>query len=55
MLLKEKLKDMLKDNWKPLVSLAVGAVLVVLGIFRGEVMVVLGKATRICMECIGIG
>ncbi len=49
------LKDKLKDNWKSFVSLLLGAVLVVLGIFRGEVMVVLGKAARTCMECIGIG
>ena len=32
-----------------------GAVMVVLGIFRGEVAVVLTKAVRICLECIGIG
>jgi len=25
------------------------------GIYRGEMAVVLAKATRICMECIGIG
>ena len=25
------------------------------GVYRGEVLTVLGKATRICMECIGIG
>ena len=30
-------------------------ILVLLGIYRGEVSVVLEKASRICMECIGIG
>ena len=37
------------------IALLVGVLLVVLGIFRGEVAVVLGKASRICLECIGIG
>lgn len=30
-------------------------ILVLIGIFRGEVPVVFEKASRICMECIGIG
>ncbi|MCI9532559.1 MAG: thioredoxin [Lachnospiraceae bacterium] len=34
---------------------AFGAVLMAVGIFRGEMPVVLGKAINICMECIGIG
>lgn len=33
----------------------VGIVLVILGLFRGEALTVFNKATRICMECIGIG
>ncbi|MDO4292855.1 MAG: CD1871A family CXXC motif-containing protein [Eubacteriales bacterium] len=33
----------------------VGAVLMACGIARGEMAVVLAKATRICLECIGIG
>ena len=32
-----------------------GAVLLALGVWRGEVAVVLAKAVRICLECIGIG
>ena len=31
------------------------AAFIVFGVYRGEVITVLGKATRICMECIGIG
>lgn len=27
----------------------------ILGIFRGEPNVVLGKAVKICLECIGVG
>ncbi len=34
---------------------AVGALLCTAGVWRGEVQVVLAKAIRICMECIGLG
>ncbi|MBQ4377936.1 MAG: hypothetical protein II821_01900 [Treponema sp.] len=37
------------------ISLCVGIILVLAGIFRGEAETVFNKATRICMECIGIG
>ncbi len=32
-----------------------GAAFLLVGIFRGEVAVVLKKAVYICLECIGIG
>ena len=32
-----------------------GFAFLLIGIFRGEVGVVLQKAIRICLECIGIG
>ena len=34
---------------------AAGLLLMGLGIYRGEMSVVLEKAVNICMECIGIG
>lgn len=37
------------------ILLVLFAALFVSGIFSGEVMVVLKKATNICLECIGIG
>lgn len=36
-------------------SLVTGIVLIIAGIFREEAEEVFVKATRICMECIGIG
>ncbi|SQC85563.1 Uncharacterised protein [Clostridium perfringens] len=35
--------------------LSVGLVLFLGGIFRGEAAVVLSKAIKLCMECVGIG
>ncbi|MEA4870098.1 MAG: CD1871A family CXXC motif-containing protein [Christensenella sp.] len=39
----------------PYLILALGAGLIVLGIWGGEVAVVLSRAINICLECIGIG
>lgn len=44
-----------KRLWVSLGLLALGLVFVVLGLSRGEAGIVLTKAVRICMECIGIG
>lgn len=33
----------------------IGTILLVLGIYRGEVAIVFAKAIRICLGCIGIG
>ncbi len=45
-------------KWKPYVALVVfvaGAVMLAFGIARGEQNIVLQKAVRICLECIGLG
>jgi len=39
----------------PLILFALGAGFLVLGIFNGEIAVVLSRAANICLECIGIG
>lgn len=37
------------------ILLAVGAAMLCYGVWRGEVQVVLSKAVRLCLECVGIG
>lgn len=44
-----------KRSALPYVVLALGAALIALGVFRGEVAVVLSRAANLCLECIGIG
>jgi hypothetical protein len=39
----------------PYILLAVGAIMIVLGVWGGEVATVLCARTNICLECIGIG
>ena len=39
----------------PSAILALGIVLLVLGIYRGEPTEILQKAILVCLECIGIG
>jgi len=43
------------SRWCGIAVAALGLALMVYGISRGEMAVVLEKATKICLECIGIG
>lgn len=43
------------DALIPSALFLIGIVFMVIGITRGEAFVVLTKAIRVCLECIGIG
>ena len=38
-----------------MILLAVGAAMLCYGAWRGEAQIVLSKAVRLCLECVGIG
>ena len=42
-------------DWRGIGTAALGLLMMAYGIYRGEMNVVLAKAIRICLECIGIG
>lgn len=44
-----------KSKWIPFFLLGLSLAMIGIGIFRGEVEIVLNKAVDICLECIGIG
>lgn len=43
------------EKTAPLCILVISLAFILAGIFRGEAECVIEKATKICMECIGIG
>ena len=45
----------LRDNRAAVAALAIAAVFLAIGVWRGEAEVVLRKSITICMECIGLG
>ncbi|MBR3747598.1 MAG: hypothetical protein IKP64_07900 [Selenomonadaceae bacterium] len=46
-------------NWRNFSSKAtiffVSAAMILFGVERGELRIIFAKATRVCMECIGLG
>ena len=49
------MKSFIKNNHKGLITLIAALALLTAGIALGQYSQVLGKAIRICLECIGIG
>ena len=48
-------QKILKSRLISLVLLCMGIAMMYIGVHRGEALVVMNKAIRVCMECIGIG
>lgn len=42
-----------RNLWLPFTFLAF--IMILIGVMRGELAVVLSKAVKVCLECIGIG
>ena len=50
--------DFMKNKSIPfagIIAAVLGIVFMFLGVYRGEANIVLAKAIRVCLECIGIG
>lgn len=45
----------LRRNWAAIALVALAAVFLTVGVWRGEAQTVFRKAVNICMECIGLG
>lgn len=50
-----KMKEKMKSKLVSVAFLILSVSLIAFGIFREEAECVIEKATKICMECIGIG
>ncbi|MCR5322188.1 MAG: hypothetical protein K6E85_02735 [Lachnospiraceae bacterium] len=49
------MKKIISNNVKSLLIILAAVILTVAGILLGQYSQVLGKAIRVCLECIGIG
>lgn len=50
-----KANSFIESNWITVLFLIIGAVFLLLGIWREEYTIVMEKAINICLECVGIG
>lgn len=50
-----RVRNIASSRWTGVTVALLGMGLMAFGIYRGEMAVVLAKATKICLECIGIG
>ena len=48
-------RNILKSRALSFALVALGIAMMYIGAQRGEALIVLNKAIRVCMECIGIG
>ena len=49
------MRGVFSSRWIGVAAALVGVAFMIFGIYRGEMAVVVAKATKICLECIGIG
>lgn len=49
------MSNFIKDNKKGIFIIVISIIFIVLGIYCGEINIVLIKVIMICFECIGIG
>ena len=50
-----RIKKLTESGGNGVLLAVAGILMIVFGIYRGEMTVVFTKAVNICMECIGIG
>ncbi len=49
------MKTFFKSRFPTFVIIVLSIIFIIIGIINGEYIDILNKATRVCLECIGIG